>query len=187
MNAKPVLSAFQAADHIKSPIIFATKLKDDGVIPNNSKLPLLIYQGALALPEHEPAAIIEQLLEANKWGGTWRDGIYPYHHYHSTAHEVLAVFSGHATVQLGGEKGITQTLGLGDVIIIPAGVAHKRLEESDDFGVVGGYPEGQDWDICYAKPEERPQVDRNIANVPLPQADPIFGHTGPLIERWNIS
>jgi len=185
MNSKPFLSTIEPADYLQSATIFAVELKDDGVVPNNARLPLLVYQAALKLPVQDGASVIEQLLETNKWGGAWRDGIYPYHHYHSTAHEILAVFGGSATVQLGGERGILQKLNVGDVIIIPAGVAHKRLEESFDFGVVGAYPEGQDWDICYAKAEERPKADRNIASVPLPQADPIYGITGPLMERWS--
>jgi hypothetical protein len=30
-------------------------------------------------------------------------------------------------------------------------------------------------------------VLHNIAQVPLPQADPVYGPQGPLIGRWNVS
>ena len=160
-------------------------LKDTGAIPNNSKLPLLIYGQALNLPKKNGAPIIEQLVQAHSWGGCWRDGIYPYHHYHSTAHEVLLVYSGQATVQLGGEQGETHTIRTGDALILPAGTGHKRLAASDDFALVGAYPDGQDWDMCYGKPGERPKVDENIKRVPLPIADPIYGPDGPLLRLWH--
>ena len=160
-------------------------LEDTGPIPNNAKCPLLIYPNALMLPKDNPARFIERLLAANHWGGTWRNGIYAFHHYHSTAHEVLACYHGSARVQLGGEPGILQMMNVGDVILIPAGTGHKKLCATDDFAVVGGYPQGQNWDMCYGKSGERPQADHNIARVPLPQSDPIYGPDGPVLEFWK--
>ena len=126
---------------LKKPDVLAQSLKDDGVFPN-SKLPLLVYRQAVVIPERDPAAVFERLFAAHGWGDSWRNGIYAYHHYHNTAHEVLGVYRGSAKVQLGGERGITCEVSVGDVIIIPAGVAHKSLGSSADFGVVGAYPEG---------------------------------------------
>jgi uncharacterized protein YjlB len=163
--------------------IVAQVLEDDGRIPN-SALPLLIYRCAVEVSGKDPAAVFEKLFQKNGWQGTWRNGIYTYHHYHSTAHEVLGVYVGEAKVQLGGEKGIVQDVRVGDVIIIPAGVGHINLGASHDFGVVGAYPEGQDYDMCYGKPEERPRAVKNIARVAKPASDPVFGTEGPLLERW---
>lgn len=168
----------------QTPQVICELLKDDGSIPNNPQLPLLVYQGALQLPVQDPAAAIEELLAGNEWGGSWRNGIYNFHHYHSTAHEVLVCYRGTAKVQLGGESGITLTLKQGDVVVIPAGVGHKNLGNSDDFRVVGAYPPGQDWDMNYGKPGERPQTDENISRVPLPPSDPVYGDNGPLCEHW---
>jgi len=165
--------------------ILQFELRDDGTFPNNPKLPLILYRAALKLPKQGGAALIEELLESNRWDGTWRDGIFTYHHYHSVAHEVLAVYSGSAKVQFGGPNGVTQEFTMSDVVVIPAGVSHKNLGASDDFRVVGGYPEGQQPDMCYGKPGERPNADENIRRVPMPKTDPIFGRTGPLIERWK--
>jgi uncharacterized protein YjlB len=175
----------EAVEIIQSPVIVAHRLKDDGMIPNNQKLPLLTYKAAVELPEAEPAEAIEHLLEKNNWGGSWRNGIYTYHHFHSTAHEVLIVYAGTAKVQLGGERGVIEVLRAGDVLVIPAGVGHKNLGASQDFAIVGAYPQGQQWDMCYGKPGERPEADRNIARVPLPKADPIYGAEGPLIQHWK--
>lgn len=160
-------------------------LQDDGSIPNNAQLPLLVYSHTLELPETDPASMVEQVLRDNHWGGSWRDSIYPYHHYHSTAHEVLIVYCGQASVRLGGESGITRQIEAGDVLILPAGTGHKALGMTQDFAVVGAYPEGQDWDMRYGKADERPKADKNIAEVPLPKADPIYGEGGPLMELWK--
>ena len=73
----------------------------------------------------------------------------------------------------------------GDVIVIPAGVGHKNLGASPDLLVVGAYPAGQRWDLCDGNPDQRPQALQNIAAVPLPLTDPIFGDRGPLIDRWT--
>src|SRR5207248_2277900 len=136
-------------------------------------------------PEERLAAQFEQLFEANDWRGAWRNGIYDYHHYHSTTHEVLGVFRGSARVQLGGDEGVVYDIGPGDVIVIPAGVAHKSLGSSPDFGVVGAYPEGRSWDMNYGKPGERPRTDQTIAKVPLPSSDPLYGAAGPLLDQWE--
>lgn len=171
---------------INKPRIITRVFKDAGTIPN-SRLPVVIYQAALTLSGNDPAAGIETLLRDNQWGNDWRNGIFTYHHYHSTAHEALFVFSGSAKVQLGGESGLTETINAGDVIVIPAGVGHKNLGASSDFHVVGAYPPQQKVDMNYGKSGERPRVDENIARLALPTTDPVFGKTGPLLENWRAA
>ena len=184
MNQQTILSNSRFKDVLQTPQVICEILKDDGTYPNHAVLPLLAYQGAVTIPGHNPAAIFEALFEANQWGGSWRNGVYGYHHYHSRAHEVLGVYSGTAKVQLGGEQGISVSISQGDVVIIPAGVAHKNLGASHDFRIVGAYPFGQSPDMCYGRPGERPQADHNIASVTLPQSDPVYGIHGPLKEHW---
>ena len=169
---------------VQSVQVVSYMLKDDGAIPNHEAFPLLVYQGALKLPEDDPAAVCEAVFAANRWGSSWRDGIYPFHHHHSTAHEVLGICGGSARVQFGGEKGVVLTVGRGDVAVIPAGVGHKNLGASRDLLVVGAYPPGQRPDLCYGKSSERPQVLQNIARVVFPPSDPIYGAYGSLIEYW---
>ncbi len=167
------------------PDVVQENLKDDGVFPNNENLPLIVYRSALDLPARDSASAIETLFTRNRWQGTWRNGIYSFHHYHSTAHEVLGIYRGQARVQFGGENGVRLTVNRGDVVIIPAGVAHKNLGADSNFRVVGGYPSGQTWDMCYGKPDERPRADRNIASVALPDMDPVYGGNGPLCASWD--
>jgi uncharacterized protein YjlB len=155
---------------------------DDGAIPNNPTLPFLVYPGALQLGA-DLAAACEALFETNGWSGTWRNGIYSFAHFHSTAHEVLGICRGEAKVRFGAGAGIVLTVRPGDVVVIPAGVGHQNLGGANLL-VVGAYPQGQRWDLCYGKPEERPRVLRNIERVPLPATDPVYGTDGPLVEHW---
>ena len=92
---------------------------------------------------------------------------------------------GSAKVQLGGEPGEIVDVTPGDVLLIPAGVGHKNLGSSNDLLVIGAYPPGQSWDLCYGKPDERPDVLENIAQVPLPKTDPVLGPAGPLLDWWT--
>jgi len=160
-------------------------LKENGNIPNNDTLPLVVYRKVISFDETNPANTIEELFSRNQWSNAWHDGIFRFHHYHSNSHEVLGVYKGIAKVQLGGEGGLTTELGKGDVVVIPAGVAHKNLGSSGDFACVGAYPDGRRYDMNYGKEDERPAADRNIQNVPLPERDPVYGQQGPIHEEWH--
>jgi uncharacterized protein YjlB len=158
-------------------------LSDDGRFPNNAMLSLLIYQNAL---QSTDGKTVEEIFESNGWVNAWQDGIFDFDHYHSVTHEVLGVIHGSARIQFGGPSGIAQSVEPGDVIIIPAGVAHRFIEGDKDFTVVGAYPEGQEYDIKYGKEEERPAADENIKAVPKPESDPIYGLDGPLSKNWGL-
>ncbi len=111
--------------------------------------------------------------------------MFTFHHYHSTAHEVLGVARGSARVMFGGPSGEAFDVEAGDVVVIPAGVGHCRLSSSGDFLVVGAYPPGQSWDLLRGDPGERPQADQNIARVPMPRTDPVEGEGGALVRLWG--
>lgn len=171
-------------DILKPPEVVSELVKDDGIFPNNAKLPLLIYKDALKLPQDDPARLIEEIFIVNKWGNSWRWSLYGFHHYHSTAHEALGIVNGSSQVQFGGERGTILSVSSGDIIIIPAGIAHKNLSCTNNFLVVGAYPFGQSWDMNYGKPGERPATEENIKRLPLPESDPVYGANGPLIDKW---
>ena len=158
---------------------------DDGTVPNNA-LPLVVYRGALG-GDGDRASRCEEMFAANGWPGAWRNGIYGHHHYHSTAHEVLGIAEGSARVRLGGENGQTVELRAGDVVVIPAGVAHKREAASADLLVIGSYPKGQHPDIWQAEPAAHDKAAGNVARVPLPGADPVTGRADPLLDCWKKS
>lgn len=148
--------------------------KDDGLIPNNS-LPLLLYQQVFDQRGNGGAEWLINCFAINNWTNAWKNGVFSYHHYHSTSHEVLGVYSGNAKLHLGGEQGEKIDVEAGDVIVIPAGVAHKNLGSSRDFMVVGAYPYGSSYDMKTGEKGERPQADTNIAAVPIPATDPLLG------------
>lgn len=158
-------------------------LEDDGQIPNNL-LPLLVYHEVFDERGSNAARWLEDRFKQNNWYNSWRNGVYSYHHYHSITHEVLGVYSGTAKLHMGGESGIKMDVSAGDVIIIPAGVGHKNLGSSSDFGVVGAYPNGSSYDLKTGEKGERPEADSNIKNVSKPKKDPVTGTDGGLIEIW---
>src|SRR4051812_31708376 len=124
---------------ISDPAVIHHVLDENSGFPNNSSLPLLVYKGAFYFSENDAAKFIEEIFHQNNWKNTWRDGIYDYHHYHSTAHEALGVYEGETDVQFGGPSGIALHVSKGDVIVIPAGVAHKNNGSNENFKCVGGY------------------------------------------------
>lgn len=157
--------------------------EDDGIIPN-SKYPVLIYEDFFSERGDAGAEWLEKKFAENNWTNSWRNGVYNYHHYHSNTHEVLGVYEGTAVLQLGGEEGEKLQVSAGDVIVIPAGVAHKNLG-SENFKVVGAYPEGKAHDMNTGKEDERPEADKNIAAVPIPEYDPVEGKEGDLKLIWS--
>ena len=156
--------------------------EDDGGIPN-SRLPVLVYHEVAGASRG--AAACEELFASNGWLGAWRDGIFSYHHFHSTAHEVLGIVAGTARVMLGGPGGQQFEVGVGDVLVLPAGTGHCNQGASGDLLVVGAYPDGMAWDIRRGDPSEHDEVLDNIRAVPLPGDDPVGGPEGRLVELWR--
>jgi uncharacterized protein YjlB len=156
--------------------------RDDGGIPN-SPLPVVIHHAALH--SDAGAAGYQELFASHGWLGAWRDGIFPFHHFHSTAHEVLGIAAGTANVMLGGPQGQALELTAGDVVILPAGTGHRNLGSSADLLVVGAYPNGMRWDLRRGDPAEHDEVLANVARVPLPDQDPVTGSEGPVVQIWG--
>jgi uncharacterized protein YjlB len=170
---------------VNEPRIIAHLLPASGRVPNHPRWPLLVYPGAVAIAGADPAAAFERLFARNRWPAAWRNGVYPFHHYHSDGHEALGVYSGEVTVQFGGEGGVEVTARPGDVIVLPAGTGHKKLASKGRLGVVGAYPDGRHPDLCVAKVANVERAAQSVARVPLPAADPVFGANGPLFGYWR--
>ncbi|MBJ7895890.1 cupin domain-containing protein [Bacillus atrophaeus] len=156
-------------------------LQDGGSIPNHPALPLVIYKEALK-GRLEQA---EQIVNQNHWTNSWAGGVFQQHHYHSNTHEVLVVIKGSATIQFGGEEGVSISVQKGDAAVIPAGTGHKNIDSSSDFTVIGAYPDGRQYDLKTGKPGERTEAIERIKRVPLPDRDPITGKREPLLDIWQ--
>lgn len=159
-------------------------LKPNGWVPNNRRLPVIIYESAVSVTGKNPAALFEKIFSAHGWPPQWRDGVYDYHHYHTEGHEVLGVVSGRARLMLGGPDGQVVEVKKGDVLLLPAGTGHCNIGSSADFLVVGAYPPGQHADIRCEAPSNA-QLE-NIATLPFPAHDPVLGTTGGLIKHWVL-
>ena len=160
-------------------------LPPDGDIPN-SRLPLVVYPGGLMPALRNPGGC-QGLFHRNAWIGNWVDGIFDYWHFHVTGHEVLGCVEGEAEVGFGGDAGIVRTVRAGDVVVIPAGVGHKRLSDKrGGFTIVGGYPAGQGGEIARPGDYTLTEAQRRIAALALPTSDPLEGPKGPLLKAWGV-
>lgn len=150
----------------------------------NSRLPVLIYRGVGAHNAREMLALFAR----NGWSQGWRNGIYPFHHFHSTAHEVLGIVGGEVDVTLGGDTGEIASLRAGDIVVLPAGTGHKRLTPAAGLDVVGAYPDGGDVDLIRADdvgPAIYAKALATIGALLNPGTDPMFGVAGPLPRLWR--
>ena len=173
MTAKPV-----------EPLTFM--FADDGAVPNNPRLPFLVYRGVVDLTgTADPEEEVEKTFGDNSWGDMWRNGIFPYVHYHSMIHEGLGVARGRARVRFGGNNGEELDLNQGDVVVLPAGTGHQGLWASPDLMVIGCYPKTGRYDLCRGSRAEHARALQTIRHVPLPDSDPVFGKSGPLIRLWR--
>lgn len=169
-------------------IVFPARISlqpGDGM-PNNPALPVLVYRKVFTAQTADKHKLFQQGFENNGWKGVWKNGLYDYHHFHSSSHEALGIAGGTAEILLGGEGGKAITLEAGDLVVLPAGTGHKRLAASENLVVIGAYPAGQEnYDVCRSKGERVEDLVATIAAVPLPDTDPLYGEGGPLLEAWK--
>jgi len=140
--------------------------------PNNPFIPLTIYQNVIdekpILPEK-----FEQVFKLNGWINSWRNGVFTFHHFHSSAHEVLGCYRGRALIMFGGPEGIQVHLNCGDAVLIPAGVSHRLIESKAGFHVVGAYPSGTIPDLCEGIKADYEKLLQKIINFAPPPSAPV--------------
>lgn len=182
---RPSAAALADAARPRKPNLY--RFKDDGETPNNPRLPLIVYRTPVRrLPHCDAAAIFEDLFACNGWGESWRDGVYPFNHFHTKTHECLGIARGTVTVQFGGSRGRKIALRAGDVVVTPAGTGHRRLQATDNLLVVGAYPaNGGGYDEPQPGEIDHGAAVASIAKVKPPAADPVYGKDGPLLHHWR--
>ena len=187
-NAVSALQTSMASNltPLKSLKVASHQIAAHGMIPNTSiqRRPLLIYQSAFS-NSMSASSIESHLRSIGVVDPQWRYTMYTTTHFHSTTHEVLCISNGKAKLCFGGEEnsGRVETVASkGDVIVVPAGVGHRLLEDiSGAFQMVGSYPMGDDWDMCYGKKGEEEKV-KSIEKLPWFRKDPIYGDEGPVLD-----
>jgi uncharacterized protein YjlB len=118
--ARPKRHEVSGLTHSRRAHLF--RFRDDGRTPNNPGLPLVLYRTPVILPHQlDPAAVFEELVAANGWKDSWRNGVYDFLHFHTRTHEVLGIARGSVRVEFGGALGHTIGLRAGDVVVLPAG------------------------------------------------------------------
>ena len=151
-------------------------------IPNHPSFPVLVYHEVGAAADGPGA--VRELFAQHGWRGSWVDGVFDFHHFHSTSHEVLAVVAGAATLELGGPQGRSFDVAAGDVLVLPAGTGHRRATARDGFTVVGEYPAGQEsYDLLRGDDAaEVAGARERIAALGAPPQDPVGGDG---VARWR--
>jgi uncharacterized protein YjlB len=148
----------------------------------NSRFPLLVYRGAVPGGGVDP---VRNLLQSNGWYNIWRyPGIYEYPHFHSTTHECLGCAVGWMEVEVFGRGGTKLRIEAGDFAVMPAGVSHQMTGHSDDIMMLGGYPDGRDWDNVQEDKIDEPlrrAAAKRIMMLPIPARDPV---TGQPMKEW---
>ncbi|EXJ95134.1 hypothetical protein A1O1_00253 [Capronia coronata CBS 617.96] len=154
-------------------------------IPNTSiqGKPLMIYHSVF--PDPTASAIESHLKSVGVVSPAWRYTMFTETHFHSSSHEVLSIAAGSAKCCFGGEENegrVEPVLQKGDVVIVPAGVGHRLLEDYGGFQMVGSYPTGKSWDMCYGRAGEEAKV-KTIADLGWFKRDPIYGEDGPSLHQ----
>ena len=163
------------------------------LIPNTSiqNKPLLHYHGVFPPGSLTASAVESHLSSVGVVQPQWRFTMYSTTHFHSTTHEVLCVSRGKARLCFGGEDNpgkVETQVENGDVLVVPAGVGHRLLDDltgggggGSGFEMVGSYPSGCSWDMCYGKGGEEDKVQA-IVKLPWFDKDPIYGDQGPVLD-----
>ncbi|KAK8074355.1 hypothetical protein PG994_005254 [Apiospora phragmitis] len=139
-------------------------------IPNTSiqHRPLLHYHAAFSFPAalettNNATEIEAHLAAVGVVEPQWRYTMYRTTHFHSTTHELLCIAHGGARLCFGGED-------------------NPGREEGDEgFEMVGSYPKGCSWDMCYGKEGEEAKVE-GIQRLAWFEKDPVYGAQGPALD-----
>ena len=219
------MSTDHDANRKMPPTVHSYLIPSTPLIPN-SPLPLLHYPGLLLdlvspSSPSSPITSIFNLLTANNWPPQWLARYAPTQpsHYHSTTHEAMVVVAGSgASIRFGAadsepHAGILLDARLGDVFILPAGLAHKTFAprpppSTDDLAFhVAPDPRdeaasraffeavhvGDEFMMLGAYPRggewdfavggEHAGRFEQVWHVQVPKTDPVFGHDAEGLRR----
>ncbi|KAH7245476.1 hypothetical protein BKA59DRAFT_475855 [Fusarium tricinctum] len=214
---------------LPEPIVYY--LKSTKLIPNSPK-PLLLYKNAFVRDGQVDRTAAFDTFHKNQWDVQWvvRYGQYQRSHYHSQTHEVMVVVSGPGRIRWGvadlsddwkehtygkgyEDGGLDIEVNVGDVFVIPAGVAHKSYDPhatSAEFGcltgaargieaenpriavaevplegfcMMGAYPRGFSW--TWDEGGDSAEDFESVWRIDNPVADPVTGQNGGINKYWK--
>jgi uncharacterized protein YjlB len=129
---------------------------------------------------------VEALVTKHGFEPQWRYSMFDFDHFHSTTHELLVPFRGRATIVLGGMERLD--VRAGDVLLLPAGVAHRAERAEDGFCMVGSYPAGaKSWDNCRGGEAGVEVRIKNLGKGGV-MMDPMYGREqdAPVMNAWKL-
>ncbi|KAJ5110650.1 hypothetical protein N7532_001185 [Penicillium argentinense] len=205
------------------------EIKPTKLIPNSPK-PLLLYKNFCMQDGKVDLGLAYDTFIKNGWDVQWvtRYGRHQRSHYHPETHETMVVTTGPGIIRWGvadldddtekniygdafEEGGLQMTAEVGDVFVIPAGVAHKSFDqdaedeksgcltgvargiESDDprglvvslqlegFTMMGAYPKGFSWN--WGEGGDSPNFE-DVWKVSNAELDPVVGSDGGIKKYW---
>lgn len=214
---------------LPEPILYY--IKPTPLIPNSPK-PLLLYKGVFFNNGKVDITSAYDTFRSHGWDVQWvtRYGRHQKSHYHSASHEVMVIVSGPGKIRWGAadlsDDGQEHTYGsafedgslelevnVGDVFVIPAGIAHKSFDpraaeaefgcltgsargvESEDprkavgelpltgFMMMGAYPQGFTWD--WGEGGDHVGRFETVWSTSNPDMDPVLGDKGGVGKYWK--
>jgi uncharacterized protein YjlB len=154
-------------------------LVENDEFPAQSRKDIIIYRNAVDPDAADCAEQFEALFTENGWHLEWRGRISDTGHFHSRAHEIIAIVKGATILAFGGGKGKRVVLDAGDAVLVPPGLLHRQVGAwTGGVEAVGAIPEEVEWDLRREPPPDEP--DGGTALVDRPCCDPILGMRGPL-------
>ncbi|KAK1837965.1 cupin domain-containing protein [Colletotrichum chrysophilum] len=188
----------------------------------NSDFPVLVYRGVLGTGDELDEDEVSEKLQQYGWvkKGTW--GTITLKHFHPNTHECYGshssfsldtfkvsltelhpgIFQGRSELVFGeggsdpAGSGVRCWVRPGDVVVVPAGVAHASVADEKaapgekEYRYVGVYPEeSPQWrSEMGRKPlQEKQGLVEEVEGVGLPRMDPLYGVDGPLIKIWKAA
>ncbi|KAJ0375786.1 hypothetical protein COL26b_005934 [Colletotrichum chrysophilum] len=145
----------------------------------NSDFPVLVYRGVLGTGDELDEDEVSEKLQQYGWVKKGRSEL---------------VFGEGGSDPAG--SGVRCWVRPGDVVVVPAGVAHASVADEKaapgekEYRYVGVYPEeSPQWrSEMGRKPlQEKQGLVEEVEGVGLPRMDPLYGVDGPLIKIWKAA
>ena len=163
----------------------ALMFADDGSIPNNPRLPFLVYRGAIDLTGTPNRRSDREDLRPSRLG---RDVAQRHLSLRALSFDDPRGARHRARPRQGAvrrQRGRGCSTSAGDVVVLPAGTGHQCLWAAPELWSSAPIRKSGKYDLCRGSKAEHANAVDTIPSVPLPDTDPVFGEDGPLTKLWR--